>query len=275
MYLDEGFFIKIISFLTLIAYFYTLFISYLKSNKDKMIPIIFIIFSILFGLANIVFSYNKLESFLYLACMCFIIFILWKNAQKIKQSNDKNNEEVINHYIQKYVVTFSLFVFVGLITLTPLTDWISGPNGLYSSSFVFIFIMICFTLYLIYNSIRDFNLFKSQSNVYDPETVNTTDKKYWIPITLSVWVFYNLLVFSGFKYIGSGLGKQALHDIIIAILTFAIMGAILGYFSYTNKNCKTWNKDNLNNDFIEVKSNIISISVTILILIILNKFVPV
>ena len=271
--LNENLIIKLASIGSFFAYFYSLFINYTKGG-DQWIPIIFMVFSLIFGLTSIIFTRNKLQSFIYIICLLFCIFIFWKNATDLR--NEKNTrDEDVNNYTKRYLILFSIYCIIGFITLTPIASWVANSyNQLYSKSFIFTYVIICFTIFLIYDSIRNFDLFKVKDKVYKSETIDNSNNKLIMKIILGVWIFYNLLIFSGFNYVGEGIGKEANHDISLSFITLLLLGATIAYFTYTVNNCGKWNKDSLNNDFIEIKSNLISITVTLLVLISINKIAP-
>tara|TARA_B110000495_G_C22952636_1_gene557930 strand:+ start:17 stop:844 length:828 start_codon:yes stop_codon:yes gene_type:complete len=271
--LNENLIIKLASIGSFFAYFYSLFINYTKGG-DQWIPIIFMVFSLIFGLTSIIFTRNKLQSFIYIICLLFCIFIFWKNATDLR--NEKNTrDEDVNNYTKRYLILFSIYCIIGFITLTPIASWVANSyNQLYSKSFIFTYVIICFTIFLIYDSIRNFDLFKVKDKVYKSETIDNSNNKLIMKIILGVWIFYNLLIFSGFNYVGEGMGKEANHDISLSFITLLLLGATIAYFTYTVNNCGKWNKDSLNNDFIEIKSNLISITVTLLVLISINKIAP-
>lgn len=272
--LNENLIIKLASIGSFFAYFYSLFMNYAKGG-DKWIPIIFMVFSLIFGFTSIIFTRNKLQSLIYIICLLFCIFIFWKNATDLRNEKKNVREEDINNYTKRYLILFSIYCIIGFITLTPIASWVANSyNQLYSKSFIFTYVTICFTLFIIYDSIRNFDLFKVKDKVYKSEKVDNSNNKLIMKIILGIWIFYNLLIFSGFNYVGEGLGTDAHHDISLSFLTLLLLGATIAYFTYTVNNCGKWNKENLNNDFIEIKSNLISMTVTLLVLISLNKVTP-
>lgn len=265
----------ILSFISFAIYNYCIFNKYALGG-DKYWVIIPGIMMFLMLAINVLMVKKNLSSMVLFIVMGLLSVALYTSADYIK-TNDKGdkNSSVVEKLEIKYLVSIIVFIVAAIVTATPIADWIAGDtyNAMYSKTFIFIFSILCFTTFILIDTIRNYNLFDLKKPLFGDEgTDDVSNSKTFTICMLGLWMIYALIVFQGIQYIGINNGSDTRHYISIAFMT--LVWVILSYIYSTkiNNDCSTWTSVTNRNDYQEIYINIISFTTLLFILSITDRY---
>ena len=272
--------VQFITFITFGVYCYIMFNNYMNSGNIAW-PIIIGILCVITSVANIYFASpsNRLENIILGMAIVLIGIALWwsidyirkhKNKDDSKDDDDSKDKTTLE---KKYLISILVFIGVGILTVSPIADWVSGAahGGLYSKAFIYIFCILCFTTYIIVDSIRNYDFMNLKNKLFGPEDKKDDDDSIGTIIITGLWMFYSLIVFEGIQIINRNIVSDARHYVTIAIMT--LLWVILAFVNFikTNQECKDWSKSEYRNDYKEILINIISFTTFLFVLTIIYR----
>ena len=258
----------ILSFISFAIYNYCIFNKFAlagSASKNMWWIIIPGAMTFIMSSINLMYFRSNLSSIVLFFVMGLLSLALYQSAKHIKTNNkDDNNSSVIEKLEIKYLVSILVFIGAAIVTATPIADWIAGDtyNAMYSKTFIFIFSILCFTTFILIDTIRNYNLFSLQKTLFGDEgTDDVSNSKTFTICMLGLWMIYALIVFQGIQYIGNNNGSDTRHYISIAFLTLVWVILSYIYSIKINKDCSKWKNDNVTNinDYQEIYINIISL----------------
>ncbi len=266
-------FIQLITMASFVLFCYFLFNNYAKGGNIGWViaPSIFMIVMMILNLKT---SMSTINISLTIAII-LVSISLFLSAHKIRNKSEENNGETLIYQTEiKYLVATIMFTLTVLFTMSPLGDWIAGGNdkAMYSKNFLFIYGIICFALYIMFDTIRHYNLFDLNQVIFG-EKSDPNQTKYGIVIAICLWLIYSLLVFEGIQFVGTSTSFDSRHFITIAILTLAWLIFTFTYSQKVNSDCKTWQSKDAKNDFQEIYVNVISSTIVLLLLTLTDRIV--
>jgi len=266
-------FIQLVTMTSFVLFCYFLFNNYAKGGNIAWViaPSIFMIVMMILNLKT---SMSTINISLTIAII-LVSISLFLSAHKIRNKSEENNGETLIYQTEiKYLVATIMFTLTVLFTMSPLGDWIAGGNdkAMYSKNFLFIYGIICFALYIMFDTIRHYNLFDLNQVIFG-EKSDPNQTKYGIVVALCIWLIYSLLVFEGIQFVGTSTSFDSRHFITIAILTLAWLIFTFTYSQKVNKDCKTWESKDSKNDFQEIYVNVISSTIVLLLLTLTDRIV--
>ena len=272
--------VQFITFITFAVYCYIMFNNYMNSGNIAW-PIIIGIICVIISIANIYFASpsNRLENIILGIAIVLIGIALWwsidyirkhKNKDDSRDDDDSKDKTTLE---KKYLISILVFLGVGILTVSPIADWVSGAahGGLYSKAFIYIFCILCFTTYIIVDSIRNYDFMNLKNKLFGPEDKKDDDDSIGTIIITGLWMFYSLIVFEGIQIINRNIVSDARHYVTIAIMT--LLWVILAFVNFikTNQECKDWSKSEYRNDYKEILINIISFTTFLFVLTIIYR----
>jgi hypothetical protein len=268
--------VQFITFITFAVYCYLMFNNYMSSGNLAW-PIVVGIFCVIISVANIYFASpsNRSENIILGMAIVLIGIALWWSIGYIRKHKNKDDDVSIDKTTleKKYLISILVFVGVGILTVSPIADWVSGPTegGLYSKAFIYIFCILCFTTYIIVDSIRNYDLLGLKNKLFGTEDKKDNDDSIGTIIISGLWMFYSLIVFEGIQIINKNIVSDARHYVTIAIMT--LLWVILAFVNFikTNQECKDWSKSEYRNDYKEILINIISFTTFLFVLTIIYR----
>jgi uncharacterized membrane protein YqjE len=278
--------VQFITFISFGVYCYLMFNNYMNSGNIWW-PIGFGTICVIISTLNIFVSHyyntgNKLENYILCIAIILIGIALWGSISYIrKQKEDVSKDEVSKDEVskdvsileKKYLIAVIVFIGIGILTVSPIADWVSGSvqGALYSKTFIFMFCILCFTTYIIVDFIRNYDLFGLKIDLFGTEDKKENDEGIGTIIITGLWMFYSLIVFEGIQIINRNIVSDARHYVTIAIMT--LLWVILAFVNFikTNKECKDWSKSEYRNDYKEILINILSFTTLLFVLTILYR----
>jgi len=259
--------IQLITFISFAVYCVTIFKGYAVDGNRWWWMIPSIVFMIASSGYNIIVS-KTLSSVVLFIVITILSIVLYGSAKYIQNNKDKGDvTEEVGILEKKYLISIVVFIGIAILTASPVADWIAGSTqgAMYSKTFIFIFSIICFTIYILVDSIRNYNLFDLKSILFGSEDKKANDGLGTIIIT-GLWMFYSLIVFEGIQFVGGNSVSDTRHYITIAIMT--LLWVILAFISFinTNEDCEKWSHVNNKNNYKEIMINIISFTSILFIL---------
>ena len=270
--------VQFITFITFGVYCYIMFNNYMNSGNIAW-PIIIGSICVIISVANIYFASNRLENIILGMAIVLIGIALWWSIDYIRKHKNKDKSKGDDEYKdkttleKKYLISILVFLGVGILTVSPIADWVSGAahGGLYSKAFIYIFCILCFTTYIIVDSIRNYDFMNLKNKLFGPEDKKDDDDSIGTIIITGLWMFYSLIVFEGIQIINRNIVSDARHYVTIAIMT--LLWVILAFVNFikTNQECKDWSKSEYRNDYKEILINIISFTTFLFVLTIIYR----
>jgi len=264
-------FTQLLTLVAFVLYSYFLFQNYAKGGNMAwlIVPSIFLI--IMLGI-NLKTSFSPMNISLTVAIL-LVSISLFLSAQKIRQKHNTNKEAVYQSEI-KYLVSIMMFGITALFTVSPIGDWIAGgtDKALYSRNFVFMYAMISYGIYTMYDTIRNYNLFDLQSTLFG-KVKQTDSTQFGIVLAVCLWMIYSLLVFEGIQFIGSSGQFDSRHYITIALLTLLWLVFTFSYSQKVNQDCSQWKSEEAKQDSQEIYLNVITTTVILLILSVVDRYI--
>ena len=274
--------VQFITFITFAVYCYIMFNNYMNSGNIAW-PIIIGILCVIISFANIYFASpsNRLENIILGMAIVLIGIALWWSIDYIRKHKDdskdksKGDDEYKDKTTleKKYLISILVFLGVGILTVSPIADWVGGAahGGLYSKAFIYIFCILCFTTYIIVDSIRNYDFMNLKNKLFGSEDKKDNDDSIGTIIISGLWMFYSLIVFEGIQIINKNIVSDARHYVTIAIMT--LLWVILAFVNFikTNQECKDWSKSEYRNDYKEILINIISFTTFLFVLTIIYR----
>ena len=236
-----------------------------------VIPIVLMSISIMY---NLVTSFSLSNLLISIVIVIVSISLLYSSNYIRNQNKDETPEDVDKLEI-KYLVSVIAFVGIALISVSPLADWIAGDtkSSMYSKSFIFIYTILCYGIFIIIDSIRNYNFFNLKELIFDKDDDDLKSNKIGTIVTLVSWVFYSLIVFQGIQYISFNNNQfDARHYISIALMTLFWIFIIFINTQVINSQCNEWKSKLIKNDYQEVLVNIISYTLLLLVLSIGDRY---
>ena len=226
------------------------------------------IFLIIIMLYNLYLSLS-LSNILITTVIILVSISLLYSSGYIRDLDKDKEEESVNKLEVKYLVSVIAFIGIALLSISPVADWVAGDNerSMYSKSFIFMYSILCYGIFIIIDSIRNYDMFNLKDVLFDKDEDIISDRKIGIIITLVSWMFYSLIVFQGIQYIGGrSSGQDTRHYISIAIMTLLWVFIAFINTQIVNNDCSKWNSKDNKNNYQEVLINIISYTILLLIL---------
>jgi hypothetical protein len=266
-------FILLMVFISFGVFSYFNFNKYaLKGNIMWIIfPGIFLILMLFYNL----FLSLSLSNILITLAIVFVSISLLYSAGYIRSLDENKEEEIVNKIEVKYLVSIIGFIGVGLLSISPIADWIGGDknNAMYSKTFIFMYAVLCYGIFIIFDSIRNYNLFNLKDVIFDKDEEVNAESKIGTVATLASWMFYSLIVFQGIQFIGGGSNHfDTRHYISIAIMTLLWVGIIFVNTQIVNNQCETWKSKEIKNNYQEILVNILSFTILLIILSIGDRY---
>ena len=233
-----------------------------------IVPSLFLI--IMVGI-NLKTSFSPMNISLTVAIL-LVSISLFLSAQKIREKHNTNKEAVYQSEI-KYLVSIMMFGITALFTVSPIEiDRRWYRQGLVFSKFC---IYVCNDqLRYIHRvlTICNYNLFDLQSTLFGK--VKPTDStQFGIVLALCLWMIYSLLVFEGIQFIGSSGQFDSRHYITIALLTLLWLVFTFSYSQKVNHDCSQWKSEEAKQDSQEIYLNVITTTVILLILSVVDRYI--
>jgi len=266
--------IQLITFISFAVYCVCIFKGYTNDgNLAWMVtPLVFM------GLISVynVWLSKTLSSVVLFIVITILSIVLFGSARYIRNNKGEGDvPEEVSILEKKYLISILVFIGIAIITASPVADWIAGSTqgAMYPKTFIFIFSIICFTIYILVDSIRNYNLFDLKSILFGSEDKKVDDGMGTIIIT-GLWMFYSLIVFEGIQFVVGNSVSDTRHYVTIAIMT--LLWVILAFISFirTNEDCEKWSNETNKNNYKEIMINIISFTVVLFILTIIYKIEP-
>ena len=266
----SGNLLQFITLLSYIMYAYFILNKYAVGGNGAWAIVPLVITGVL-TIANV--AYNQsLSSVILLLVMGLSLTSLYVSADKIR--DEKDNQTQSFQLQIKYLVAIVVFLGISLLTISPLGNWIAGETqgSLYSTSFLFIFSLLCFSFYIMYDSIRYHNLFGLKQLMFGDSDEKIQSSNTGTIVVLGLWVLYSLVSFEGLQFVGSNTSGDVRQYVTIAI--FTIVWVILAFTNSerVNQSCKTWNQIETKNTSQEIYLNIITYTILLLLLSTINRF---
>tara|TARA_B110001469_G_scaffold126806_1_gene145491 strand:+ start:44 stop:916 length:873 start_codon:yes stop_codon:yes gene_type:complete len=268
-------YLKLVTIVLFVIFCYCLFNKYAMGDNIAwiIIPGILLLLSIMFNFHKSKDIVNVVSSITFIIISISLILTAIKIRKKVSEEKD---ESIIYKLQNKYLITLLLFLGLSGITMSPIADWIAGnnENAMYSKKFIFLYTVICYSIFIFIDTIRNYNLFDLKKVLFDGDDTDPTNTKFGIIITVSLWMLYSLLVFDGIRFIGDSTNGDNRHYISIALFTlFWVIGAFI-YFQFVKKDCSKLGPHENKSNYQEIILNIVSYTFILLVLTFVdNKFI--
>lgn len=264
-------FIQIITMVSFVLFCHFLFNNYALGGNIGWV-IVPLLFMIVMMAINLKTSTSTVNISLTIS-MILVSISLFLSAYKIK--NQKSNEKgknLVHQTEMKYLVSTIMFSLVVIFTMSPLGNWIAGDNqnSMYSKNFIFIYGIISYALYIMYDTIRHYNLFNLNNLIFG-EMSTSNNSNYGIIVSLCIWFLYSLLVFEGIQFVGASTTFDSRHFITISILTLVLIIFTFIYYQRSINDCDKWKSTDNKNNLQEIYVNIISSTIVLLLLTIIGR----
>jgi hypothetical protein len=265
---NKNIYLQLLTFISFVVYNYFVF-NFYATGKSIAWVIIPGIFMLLLLLINLRMSFNITNVTMLITTVICSISTFY-SAHKIRSS--KTNDKDVDRLEIKYLVSILIFTVTVGIIMSPLTGWIAGDeySSVYSRKFVYMFAIVCYCLYIMINTVRNYNLFDLKNLMFHDNKSDTTSNKYGPVIIICLWIIYSLIVFQGLQFIGKQHSNME-HYIMIAVMT--LMWVVLGFVNsqLTNIECSKWTSTDVKDDSQEIYINIIADTFILILFTVISK----